>query len=187
MKKRERERDVKRKKKTVKNSHVPFSIQPKLADYYIASDWSRGWSCHGLFFPTWLFQEVVVYKFHHSLYHIPSQQRPWWSWSATLERSIFKRLFLDTDVGRQRNVYCVYVSNYNCSGGHFNPAVTAGVCMAGGIGVGKAVLYFFAQIVGGLAGAGLSRVSLRHGTNRVILRHGTNRVNNNNNNDNVHL
>ena len=59
--------------------------------------------------------------------------------------------------------------------------------MAGGIGAGKAVLYFFAQIVGGLAGAGLSRVSLRHGTNRVILRHGTNRVNNNNNNDNVHL
>ena len=38
MKKRERERDMKRKKKTVKNSHVPFSIQPKLADYYIASD-----------------------------------------------------------------------------------------------------------------------------------------------------
>ncbi|XP_070187779.1 aquaporin-8-like [Littorina saxatilis] len=43
------------------------------------------------------------------------------------------------------------------SGAHLNPAVTVGAFIAGAISPVKAVLYVLAQIVGGLAGAGLTR------------------------------
>lgn len=50
------------------------------------------------------------------------------------------------------------------SGGHLNPAVTAGVLVAGGINVVAAIVYFFAQLVGGIAGAACVLVSFLHTT-----------------------
>ncbi len=44
------------------------------------------------------------------------------------------------------------------SGGHFNPAVTIAMLAGGEIGVARAVSYIAAQIVGGVAGAGLLTV-----------------------------
>lgn len=46
------------------------------------------------------------------------------------------------------------------SGGHFNPAVTIGAWVTQKIGGGDAVVYVLAQLVGGIAGAGLLRVAL---------------------------
>jgi aquaporin Z len=46
------------------------------------------------------------------------------------------------------------------SGGHFNPAVTVGVLAAGAIGLGEAVAYIVAQLVGGIVGAELLRLVL---------------------------
>lgn len=45
------------------------------------------------------------------------------------------------------------------SGGHFNPAVTLGVALNGGISISLSVLYFFAQMIGGALGAAFTRVS----------------------------
>jgi MIP family channel proteins len=39
------------------------------------------------------------------------------------------------------------------SGGHMNPAVTAGVLAAGAMGVGEAIGYIISQLIGGVAGA----------------------------------
>ena len=47
------------------------------------------------------------------------------------------------------------------SGGHFNPAVTLGVLLAGGINVVASLCYFLAQLVGGIVGAACVLVSLR--------------------------
>ena len=46
------------------------------------------------------------------------------------------------------------------SGGHFNPAVTVSVWVAGKIETGRAALYIVVQLLGAIAGAGLLRVSL---------------------------
>src|ERR1700692_3582084 len=46
------------------------------------------------------------------------------------------------------------------SGGHMNPAVTIGVLAAGAMGVGEAVGYIIIQVIGGVAGALLSRTVL---------------------------
>jgi MIP family channel proteins len=43
------------------------------------------------------------------------------------------------------------------SGGHFNPAVTAGLWVARRIGTGEALAYVVTQLVAGIAGAGLLR------------------------------
>jgi glycerol uptake facilitator-like aquaporin len=50
-------------------------------------------------------------------------------------------------------------SNVNCSGGHFNPAVTLGVFIAGAIQLKKALLYMLMQLIGGIMAAGIFRVS----------------------------
>ena len=44
------------------------------------------------------------------------------------------------------------------SGGHFNPAVTLGVLIAGGIELKKALLYILIQLIGGAMAAGIFRV-----------------------------
>ena len=44
------------------------------------------------------------------------------------------------------------------SGGHINPAITLGVCIAGGINVVTAGFYMIAQVFGGTLGAALIRV-----------------------------
>jgi len=49
------------------------------------------------------------------------------------------------------------------SGGHFNPVVTLGVLIGGGISWPVAVFYFVAQLVGGIAGTGLSYCLLNFG------------------------
>lgn len=49
---------------------------------------------------------------------------------------------------------------FSCSGGHFNPAVTLGVFIAGDIHYMLALGYFVSQILGGLIGAGFTRVSI---------------------------
>ena len=54
-------------------------------------------------------------------------------------------------------------SSSQYSGGHLNPAVTLGVFLAGGINVLAAVCYFFAQMIGGLAGAACVLVTLTVG------------------------
>ena len=46
------------------------------------------------------------------------------------------------------------------SGGHFNPAVTVSVWVAGKIETGRAALYIVTQLLGAAAGAGLLRLSL---------------------------
>lgn len=48
----------------------------------------------------------------------------------------------------------------NISGGHFNPAVTLGVALNGGISISLSVLYFFAQMIGGALGAAFTRAVL---------------------------
>ncbi|KAJ0060117.1 hypothetical protein NL108_003957, partial [Boleophthalmus pectinirostris] len=44
-------------------------------------------------------------------------------------------------------------------GGHFNPAVTLCVYLCGGMSLALVVPYILAQMLGGIAGAGLVRVS----------------------------
>lgn len=44
------------------------------------------------------------------------------------------------------------------SGGHFNPAVTLGIFIAGGIEMKKALVYALMQLIGGMMGAGIFRV-----------------------------
>ena len=46
------------------------------------------------------------------------------------------------------------------SGGHFNPAVTLGVTLAGALSPVLAVGYFISQLVGAVLGAAFVRVSL---------------------------
>ena len=48
---------------------------------------------------------------------------------------------------------------YIFSGGHFNPVVTLGVALNGGISVILADVYIIAQITGGMLGAAFTRVS----------------------------
>jgi len=45
------------------------------------------------------------------------------------------------------------------SGGHFNPAVTLGVFIAGAIELKKGLLYMLMQLIGGAMAAGIFRVS----------------------------
>ncbi len=45
------------------------------------------------------------------------------------------------------------------SGGHFNPAVTLGIFLAGSIQLKKALLYVLMQLIGGAMAAGIFRVS----------------------------
>ncbi|XP_045214723.2 aquaporin-8-like [Mercenaria mercenaria] len=54
------------------------------------------------------------------------------------------------------------------SGGHFNPAVTLGVTLAGGLPVVLAPAYIIAQIVGGILGASLVRGTLPKGVYSMI-------------------
>jgi MIP family channel proteins len=55
-------------------------------------------------------------------------------------------------------VLTVMVSAFgHISGGHFNPAVTLSVWVAGKIETARAVVYIVAQLVGAIAGAGLLR------------------------------
>jgi aquaporin Z len=55
-------------------------------------------------------------------------------------------------------VLAIMVSNFgHISGGHFNPAVTAGVWVVGKIETGRALLYIVTQLAGAAAGAGLLR------------------------------
>jgi MIP family channel proteins len=55
-------------------------------------------------------------------------------------------------------VLTVMVSSFgHISGGHFNPAVTVSVWVAGKIETGRAALYVIAQLAGATAGAGLLR------------------------------
>ncbi len=53
----------------------------------------------------------------------------------------------------------IFISNYYYSGGHLNPAITIGVFIAGGLNAIAAVLYFIAQIIGGIVGASFVMVS----------------------------
>ena len=46
------------------------------------------------------------------------------------------------------------------SGGHFNPAVTLGVMLNGGITISLGVMYVISQLLGGMLGAAFTRVSL---------------------------
>ena len=46
------------------------------------------------------------------------------------------------------------------SGGHLNPAVTLGVLVAGGVNILAALVYFIAQMTGGIVGAACVLVSL---------------------------
>jgi hypothetical protein len=46
------------------------------------------------------------------------------------------------------------------SGGHFNPAVTLGIFIAGAIQLKKALLYILMQLIGGAMAAGIFRVSI---------------------------
>lgn len=48
------------------------------------------------------------------------------------------------------------------SGAHLNPSVTFAALLAGAVTPVKASLYMVAQMVGGLVGAGLTRVSFLH-------------------------
>ncbi|CAF4103391.1 unnamed protein product [Rotaria magnacalcarata] len=50
------------------------------------------------------------------------------------------------------------------SGGHFNPAVTLGVCIAGDIKLKKALLYMPMQLIGGAMAAGIFRLISRTST-----------------------
>ena len=50
-------------------------------------------------------------------------------------------------------VHCVY-----CSGGHFNPAVSVSVYLCGGMQLPLLVPYVVAQVLGGMVGAGLTKV-----------------------------
>ncbi|XP_045214725.2 aquaporin-8-like [Mercenaria mercenaria] len=54
------------------------------------------------------------------------------------------------------------------SGGHFNPAVTLGVTLAGGLPIFLAPGYIIAQIVGGVLGASLVRGTLPKGVYSMI-------------------
>jgi MIP family channel proteins len=61
-------------------------------------------------------------------------------------------------------VLAIMVSNLgHISGGHFNPAVTLSVWVAGKIETGRAAVYVLAQLVGAAAGAGLLRLILPSG------------------------
>ena len=58
-------------------------------------------------------------------------------------------------------VLAIMVSNLgHISGGHFNPAVTASVWVAGKIETGRAGIYILSQLAGAAAGAGLLRWGL---------------------------
>jgi MIP family channel proteins len=58
-------------------------------------------------------------------------------------------------------VVFVFAAAYGpISGGHVNPAVTVGVLAAGAIGLGEALAYIAAQLVGGVVGAELLRFVL---------------------------
>lgn len=46
----------------------------------------------------------------------------------------------------------------HCSGGHFNPAVSLSAYLCGGMELLLLVPYVLAQVLGGVAGAGLTRV-----------------------------
>lgn len=46
-----------------------------------------------------------------------------------------------------------------CSGGHFNPAVTLALTIVRGLQPVLAPLYILSQLLGGIIGAGLARVS----------------------------
>lgn len=50
------------------------------------------------------------------------------------------------------------------SGGHFNPAVTAGVAVVGGVNLRLVIPYWVSQLVGGMLGALLARVRSRTDT-----------------------
>nr|QCF59153.1 aquaporin 8.3-like protein [Haliotis discus hannai]QIJ55388.1 aquaporin 8.1 [Haliotis discus hannai] len=54
------------------------------------------------------------------------------------------------------------------SGGHFNPAITVGVALAGGISPLLALGYVIAQILGGICGAGLCRAVLLDNVYQII-------------------
>lgn len=57
-------------------------------------------------------------------------------------------------------IFCHQVIGH-VSGGHINPAVTAGLFVSGDIKLLKAVLYIIVQNLGAVAGAAFIRVSLR--------------------------
>lgn len=50
------------------------------------------------------------------------------------------------------------LSRFACSGGHYNPAVTLGVWLVGGLNMMMVIPYWVAQLCGGLIGAGLAKV-----------------------------
>jgi MIP family channel proteins len=64
------------------------------------------------------------------------------------------------------------------SGGHFNPAVTLGVLLAGGINVVASLCYFLAQLVGGIVGAACV-LAYDTGSNSSALEYGVTRLNSN--------
>ncbi|KAM8887776.1 aquaporin-8-like [Synchiropus picturatus] len=53
----------------------------------------------------------------------------------------------------------IYISFFSfCSGGHFNPAVSLSVCLCGGLKPPLLGLYVVAQMLGGMVGAGMTKV-----------------------------
>jgi len=55
-----------------------------------------------------------------------------------------------------------------CSGGHYNPAVSLGLTLVGALRPALCVLYFIAQLLGGLLGAGIVRVNT-HSLDNIAL------------------
>lgn len=47
------------------------------------------------------------------------------------------------------------------SGGHFNPAVSLGVCLSGGLSIVLTIAYIFGQILGGMLGAAFARAIVK--------------------------
>lgn len=62
-------------------------------------------------------------------------------------------------------IVCIFFS-----GGHFNPAVTLGVTLSGGLPLFLAPGYMIGQVIGGILGAALVRVCI-HFSKICILRH----------------
>lgn len=54
-----------------------------------------------------------------------------------------------------------------CSGGHFNPAVSLAVTLIGGLKTVLLIPYLISQLLGGLIGAALAKVSDPRGTGLV--------------------